>query len=73
MGKCPYCSKELHLEDFFEVSKKETKKGKIKLKVGAFLGESVSPRRVAWGYCKMWVCPSCDVILGFSDYGYRST
>ncbi len=72
MGKCPYCNKELHIEDFFEHTKKETKKGKIKVRVGDFKGESISPSRLCWGDCKMWVCPSCDTILGFSDHGYKS-
>lgn len=36
MGKCPYCSKELHLQDFFEISTEETKKGKTRLIVRNF-------------------------------------
>ena len=40
MGKCPYCSKELHIEGFFEVITKETKKGEIKTRLGDFKGES---------------------------------
>ncbi len=66
MGKCPYCSKDLHIEDFFVVEKKETKKGKIKTRVREFKGE-------IQGYCKMWVCPSCETILGFSDYNWSSS
>ncbi|NVM36768.1 MAG: hypothetical protein HWN81_14320 [Candidatus Lokiarchaeota archaeon] len=77
MGKCPYCSKELHLEDFFEVTKKETKKGKVKVRVGDFIGETLEPRRsgphLSWGECRMWVCPSCDTILGFTDYAYSGS
>lgn len=30
MSKCPYCNVEIHLEDFFDVREKETKKGKLK-------------------------------------------
>ena len=37
MRKCPYCSKEIHLVDFFEVSTKETKKGKIRIKFEALI------------------------------------
>jgi len=33
MSKCPYCSVEIHLEDFFDVSEKETKKGTIKKRI----------------------------------------
>lgn len=70
MGKCPYCSKELHLEDFFEVSKMETKKEKLKGRIRDFKGESVQPYRRGrnWGECKMWVCPSCNTILGFTEF-----
>jgi len=68
MGKCPYCSKELHIEDFFVVKQRETKKGKIKTKVGEFKGESIEPPRLGVGDIKMWACPSCDAILGFTEY-----
>jgi len=61
MGKCPYCSKELHIEDFYS-SFKEKKKGEII--AHDFLGENVNYR-----YTKMWVCPSCDTILGFTERG----
>ncbi|HEC38028.1 hypothetical protein LCGC14_0847750 [marine sediment metagenome] len=68
MSKCPYCSKDLHLDDFFETSKRETKKGKIKISWGKFKGEHkrFSP------YSKMWACPSCDTILGFSEWNAGS-
>ena len=73
MGKCPYCSVELHLEDFFIVEKKETKKGKTKTKVSEFKGESIVPRGLGYGDIKMWACPSCDAILGFTEYRYDSS
>ena len=73
MGKCPYCSKELHIEDFFVVEKRETKKGKIKTRVGEFKGESIAPLGVGSVDCKMWVCPSCDAILGFTQYGWKTS
>lgn len=73
MGKCPYCSKELHIEDFFVVEKRETKKGKIKTRVGEFKGENIVPRGLGSADCKMWVCPSCDAILGFTHYGWRTS
>ncbi|MFW9987054.1 MAG: hypothetical protein ACFFC3_00160 [Candidatus Odinarchaeota archaeon] len=68
MGKYPYCSKELHIEDFFVIEKKETKRGSIKTKVREFKGESI----LLYGMgptCRMWVCPSCKAILGFSEWG----
>lgn len=67
MGKCPYCKAELHLEDFFDIVKKETKKGKIKTRIKQFKGESL---RQEW--IKMWVCPSCDTVLGFSEHAWAS-
>jgi len=72
MGKCPYCSKELHIEDFFVVEKKETKKGKIMTWVKEFKGESIKPFGVSARGCKMWACPSCDAILGFTEVGWSS-
>lgn len=67
MPKCPYCKKDLIIEDFFEVLTKETRKGKIKAKVKDFRGESFEK---GWSGYKMWVCPSCDSILGFSEFRY---
>jgi len=69
MPKCPYCKKDLIIEDFFEVSTKVTRKGKIKAKVKGFRGEK---RSKGWGGYKMWSCPACDNILGFSEYKYSS-
>ena len=73
MGKCPYCSKELHIEDFFFIKQRETKKGKIKTKVGKFKGETIHNYQIDIGArnCKMWACPSCDAILGFTEVGWR--
>jgi len=69
MGKCPYCSKELHIEDFFVIEKKETKKGKIKTKIVEFKGEILPYLGGSSDLCRMWACPSCDAILGFTEYG----
>jgi hypothetical protein len=64
MAICPYCEAEIHIEDFFEQKIKKTKKGEIKKKIGLFKGEALMMMRI-----KMWACPSCDKILGFSEYG----
>ena len=64
--RCPYCNLEIHLESFFELILKETSEGDIEKRIGDFKGEQLSI-----GYknnVKMWVCPSCDKILGFSEY-----
>lgn len=70
MSKCPYCQKELFIEIFFEVSTKESKKGKTKVKIKGFKGES---HETSWHGYKMWTCPSCDSILGFSEYSFSSS
>ena len=56
--KCPYCEKELHLYDFFimELDKKGHKSYR------GFLGETFHHTT------RMWHCPFCGKILGFSDY-----
>lgn len=69
MSKCPYCKEDFSIEDFFEVTTKETKKGKIKTRVGSFKGGSYD---TGWRGFKMWACPGCDTILGFSEYRYSS-
>ncbi|MHA1105895.1 MAG: hypothetical protein ACTSPN_09295 [Promethearchaeota archaeon] len=66
MPKCPFCEVEIHIQDFFEVYEKESKKGKVKTRVGNFKGETINP--TMRNYMKMWFCPSCDKILGFSEY-----
>jgi len=66
MGKCPYCDKDLCLEDFFEFEVKESKKGKIKKQLTGLKGDFISLG--ARHGAKMWVCPACDKILGFSEY-----
>lgn len=66
MSKCPHCDVNIVLEDFFEVEVKETRKGKIKKRISGFKGEFIHI-----GYkneVKMWSCPSCDKIIGFSEY-----
>ena len=56
--KCPYCEKELHLCDFYvmELDKKGRKREK------GFLGESIDR------YHKMFHCPFCGKILGFTSW-----
>jgi len=65
MPICPYCNYEIHIEDFFHIFKKETKKGKIKVKIGDFKGEvhSLTFRNRV----RIWACPKCDKVLGFSE------
>ena len=64
MGKCPYCSIELHLGDFYEESQEVIRKKEIRIRyrVKEFKGELSEI-----GWTKMWVCPSCDTILGFTE------
>ncbi len=71
ISKCPYCNAEIGLEDFFEVIEKENKKGILKKKIGDFKGERIN---VGFGFnrVRIWVCPSCDKILGFSESAYKS-
>jgi hypothetical protein len=69
MSKCPYSNEVFHLEDFFEVDTKETKKGITITNLRDFKGESYRLR----GYgVKMWACPNCDTILGFSEVTYAT-
>ncbi len=58
--KCPYCEKELHLHDFFlmELDKKGRKR------VKGFIGEVHDGE-------KMFHCPFCGKILGFSKVNTR--
>jgi len=70
MPKCPYCNNEHVLEDFFSISTKETKKGKIKTRIEGFHGQEL---HIGFrNSVKMWTCPSCDTILGFSEYMWDS-
>ena len=71
MPKCPYCNIEIHLEDFFDVIEKETKKGTIRKRIGDFKGELLYVG-LSRNDVRMWVCPSCDKILGFSEHAYDS-
>ena len=71
MSKCPYCNIEIHLEDYFDVSEKVTKKGIIRKSFGNFKGENIHIRS-NYNTIRMWVCPSCDKILGFSEYAHDS-
>jgi hypothetical protein len=69
MSKCPYCETEIYLEDFFQVEVKESKKGKIKKNIGEFKGENMS---IGFrNQVRMWTCPSCGKIIGFSEYKWN--
>jgi len=73
MPKCPYCTKELQIEDFFKKIVIKNRKGEIKKrKLGEFKGKVAKDHSIALNirhsFCKMWVCPSCDTILGFTEY-----
>ncbi len=57
---CPYCEKELHLSDFYTT--RLDKKGRKRAR--AFKGEF-------YGSQKLWHCPFCGKILGFSDWASR--
>jgi len=57
MPKCPYREKELHLRDFFTTGL--DKKGRMR--VVGFIGENRGH------LMKMWYCPFCGKILGFTD------
>ncbi|MFW9972321.1 MAG: hypothetical protein ACFFDF_19200 [Candidatus Odinarchaeota archaeon] len=63
MGKCPYCSKELHLADFFESIMRVSKEGNLHVRSDDFKGEQT----LSSPFIKMWVCPSCNTILGFTE------
>ena len=65
MPKCPHCKNEHGIEDFYVTTEKETKKGKIKTRVEDFNGPTIT---MGVNMAKMWVCPSCDSILGFSEF-----
>ncbi len=69
ISKCPHCAVDIFLEDFFEVKVKESKKGKIKKRIGGFKGEAMSIDHK--NQVKMWSCPSCDKIIGFSEHYYE--
>ena len=58
MPKCPYCKSEVHIEDFFD---NITYRKDNTIKRAEFKGESL----ISFAY-RMWVCPSCDTILGFT-------
>ena len=70
MPKCPYCNQEIHIQDFFENTALKTKMGRTRVKFEGFKGETAY-RKVAKGYdrVRMWACPLCDIILGFTEYG----
>lgn len=61
MPKCPYCKSELHIEDFFDDI--VYKGGQTAVRRANFKGESL----VYQHRHRMWSCPYCDTILGFSS------
>ncbi len=70
MGKCPYCKKEVHLKDFFQ----NIETGTFKYPSYDFSGEEFSPGLTEKQFknkriflIKMFTCPHCDTILGFSN------
>jgi len=70
MPKCPYCQNEINIEDFFNIPTKQLTKGEKKARLGDFKGQYL---QVGYrSYAKMWSCPSCDSILGFSEYAHDS-
>ena len=60
MPRCPYCDSEVSINDFFA-----EKEFPIIGKTAVF---SSSKIHIGYkNYVKMWVCPHCDRILGFSE------
>ena len=66
MAICPYCNAEIHIKDFFEMNETTSKKGKIRRWAGRFTGEIIMGNQIV--PTKMWACPACDKILGFTEY-----
>lgn len=63
MPRCPHCNGVIKLEMFFTTKK-------------AFLGtvSQFTGPTMHIGYknhVKMWVCPHCDRVLGFSEYKWE--
>jgi len=66
MIKCPYCGCTLHLKDFFTTEKRFFK-DKIEFKGEQFkiaVRESQISRTTL---ARMWSCPECEALLGFSE------
>lgn len=61
MAKCPYCLVAVKIEDFFEDKEKALIGTRKKFNGESFLyaNQSIVTR--------MWVCPHCESILGFSE------
>jgi predicted amidophosphoribosyltransferase len=57
MPICPYCEKELHINDFFVITL--SKKGQQRPRG--------SKTESCW-HVDMWYCPLCGKILGFSNW-----
>ena len=60
MAVCPYCGEKIYLEMFF------AERNRFFGPKYEFTGQELDN-----GYdhkVKMWVCPHCDKVLGFSEY-----
>ena len=69
MGLCPYCNHEIHLADFFDIKKEKRKKDGTLSIQGELKGEQIlyySARPRGSVKTRMYVCPACNKILGFS-------
>ncbi len=66
MGKCPYCSKEVNIGDFYGVCQEKTSRGERYFKVDkptqALQRAIRGPAEVG----KLWFCPHCDTLLGIT-------
>ncbi|MHA1728160.1 MAG: hypothetical protein ACTSWY_05460 [Promethearchaeota archaeon] len=70
MGKCPYCKKEIHLKEFFNnIEMHRFKAPSYDFSGEEFfpgMAEEKTPMRGTY-MIKMFSCPYCDTILGFSS------
>ena len=70
MGICPYCEAEIHLSSYFEKQLGKKFLG-MQSSTTVFTGESMS-----FGYqneVKMYTCPACSKILGFSEFKWSDS
>lgn len=61
MGLCPYCKEELHIKDFFD------KEGQGIINI-SYECKQETINVTHFGVARMWVCPHCDMILGFTEF-----
>ena len=69
MGICPFCETEIHLNQYFEEKLGKKFMG-MQSKTVDFKGEMMNV-----GYkneVRMYTCPNCNKILGFSEHKYDS-